>query len=139
MKRQLRASGQVVAPISSSSSSGSESDGSHPSSRSHKGKQRAQNPEVVSAHQTTRAHVDQLAEVNARLEALVRRGREAVQRVEGMTSGGKGKVLNTWDQIDDDDDDVDVGDQRDRRHGDDAVAGEGGSEKGAGDEEGPVD
>ena len=56
-----------------------------------------ENPEITTAHQTTRAHADELAAVNARLEALVERGREAVRRVEGMTSGGKGKVLSGWE------------------------------------------
>lgn len=35
--------------------------------------------------------------MNARLAALCVRGREAVRRVEGMTSGGKGKVLADWE------------------------------------------
>ncbi|KAJ9116067.1 hypothetical protein QFC20_000740 [Naganishia adeliensis] len=100
LKRQLRASGQVIAPLPSDT----ESESSYTSSE--KGKRR-ENPEeedaeIQEAHQTTRAHADELAEVNGRLEALVQRGREAVRRVEGMTSGGKGKVLSSWEVAVDD-------------------------------------
>lgn len=134
MKRQLRASGQVIAPVTSS-----DTDSASSTSASRKGKQRAaqhdEDPDVVSAHQTTRTHASELADVNARLEALVRRGREAVQRVEAMTSGGKGKVLHTWDQVGDDGD----GENGDGHRGDGGVAGGSGNEKGGGDEDGAVD
>lgn len=101
LKRQLRASGQIIAPLPSDTES---EESSYTSSE--KGKRREtpeeEDAEIQEAHQTTRAHADELAEVNGRLEALIQRGREAVRRVEGMTSGGKGKVLSSWEVAVDD-------------------------------------
>lgn len=101
MKRQLRASGHVLPPQDATESEeSSDTTSSSPISEA----PAARRASIDAALETSRAHTDALRAMNEQLGRLVQRGRAAVERVDGMTDGGKGKVLSGWEVGDADDD-----------------------------------
>lgn len=93
MKRQLRASGHVIPP-QADTDPGESSDTTSSFISEAPAARRAS---IDAALETSKAHTDALRAMNEQLGRLVQRGRTAVERVDGMTEGGKGKVLSGWE------------------------------------------